>query len=206
MDLSTVLSLAITMALFGASPGPGIFAVVSRALSVGFASAMLLTLGLVIGDLVWLSLAVSGLGMVAEMMGEFFIVVKIGGGLFLAWMGIKAWRAPAEGLSDSVLANAQRPDAIGTLLGGLAVTMGNPKAILFYMAILPTVLDLSTITGGGLVLAAVVVVVVLTLVCAVYAFLASRARRMLQSPAAMRRLNRTSGALLIGVGAWVASR
>jgi threonine/homoserine/homoserine lactone efflux protein len=204
LDLSTILSLAIAMALFGASPGPGIFAVVGRALNVGFANAMLLTFGLILGDLVWLTLAVSGLSVVAEMMGEFFVALKVIGGLYLAWMGIKAWRAPADpaALGGTVV----RPKAAGTLAGGLAVTLSNPKAILFYMAILPTVLDLDSITAGGLVVAGAVVTVVLAMVCGVYAFLASRARQMLQSPRAMKRLNRASGALLVGVGAWVASR
>ncbi|GAB3450801.1 LysE family translocator [Insolitispirillum peregrinum] len=195
MTFTTLLSLAVAMALFGASPGPGIFAVVSRALSTGFGSAMLLTVGLVAGDLLWLTLAASGLGMVAEMMGDFFIVLKIGGGLYLAWMGVKAWRAPAVGLSDDEVSALQRPSALGTLASGLAVTLSNPKAILFYMAILPTLLDLDTITPTGLVLAGAVVAVVLTLVCAAYAFLASRARRVLQSPQAAPQTGQTSAAI-----------
>ncbi len=204
LDLPTMLSFALAMALFGASPGPGIFAVVSRALSGGFASAMLLTLGLIAGDLVWLTLAASGMSVVAEMMGEFFVALKIVGGLYLVWMGVKTWRAPV--VAADLAAPVVRPSAMGTLMGGLAVTLSNPKAILFYMAILPTLLDLSTITASGLVMAAAVVVLVLALVCAGYAFLASRARRVLQSPGAMKRLNRASGVLLIGVGGWVASR
>jgi threonine/homoserine/homoserine lactone efflux protein len=204
LDLSTLLSFAVAMALFGASPGPGIFAVVSRALSGGFGSAMLLTLGLILGDLVWLTLAASGMSMVAEMMGEFFVALKIIGGLYLVWMGIKTWRAPVK--ATDIAAPTVRPSTSGTLMGGLAVTLSNPKAILFYMAILPSVLDLNTITASGLVMAGAVVVLVLMLVCAAYAFLASRARRVLQSPGAMKRLNRASGVLLIGVGGWVASR
>lgn len=213
LDLPTILSLAIAMALFGASPGPGIFAVVSRALSSGFGNAMLLTFGLILGDLTWLTLPASGMSMIADMMGDFFIVLKIGGGLYLAWMGIKAWRAPAEQghfgpshPSGDGFDNTRQSRTGGTLLAGLAVTLSNPKAILFYMAILPTVLDLNAISTSGLITAGLIVGVVLALVCAAYAFLASRARRILQSPRAIRLMNRISGTLLIGVGAWVASR
>lgn len=205
MGIESVLTLAVAVLLFGASPGPGIFAVVARALSAGFRPALALSAGLILGDLIWLAAAASGLAVVAQALGEFFIVLKIAGGLYLAWMGVKAWRARPLPLADEASPPAAQ-SLPATLAGGVAVTLSNPKAILFYLAILPTILDLDAITLPGLLTAGVVVVVVLLAVCGTYALLAARARALLRSEKAMRRLNRTSGALLIGAGVAVATR
>ncbi|MGC2857674.1 LysE family translocator [Novispirillum sp. DQ9] len=208
MGLDSVLTLAVAVLLFGASPGPGIFAVVARALSAGFRPAIALSAGLIIGDLVWLTAAASGLAVIAQAMGEFFIVLKIAGGLYLAWLGVKAWRSRPEPLDATTTTTtpARRQGVLATVAGGVAVTLSNPKAILFYLAILPTILDLNAITLPGLLTAGAVVVVVLLAVCGAYALLAARARTLLRSEAAMRRLNRTSGVLLIGAGVAVATR
>lgn len=209
-----LFTLAVAIFLFGASPGPGIFAVVARALASGFWPAMALSAGLAAGDLVWLVAAVSGLAVVAQAMGEFFIILKIAGGLYLAWLGVKAWRsrpvpAPEEGVVVPVVgpdARSRTRQILGTFTGGVAVTLSNPKAILFYLAVLPTILNLDAFTPAGLVSAGAVVVVVLMVVCGGYAFLADRARRVLRSQRAMRRVNRVSGVLLIGAGVAVATR
>lgn len=208
MGLESILTLAVAVLLFGASPGPGIFAVVARALSAGLRPALALSAGLIIGDLIWLTAAASGLAVVAQAMGDFFIVLKVAGGLYLAWMGVKAWRSRPQALADGTPAAAAAPDKslLATLAGGVTVTLSNPKAILFYLAVLPTILDLDAITLPGLLTAGAVVVVVLVAVCGTYAVLAARARALLSSEKAVRRLNRTSGALLIGAGVAVATR
>lgn len=208
MGLDSILTLAVAVLLFGASPGPGIFAVVARALSAGLRPALALSAGLIIGDLIWLTAAASGLAVVAQAMGDFFIVLKVAGGLYLAWMGVKAWRSRPQALADGTPAAAAAPDKslLATLAGGVTVTLSNPKAILFYLAVLPTILDLDAITLPGLLTAGAVVVVVLVAVCGTYAVLAARARALLSSEKAVRRLNRTSGALLIGAGVAVATR
>lgn len=206
MGLESILTLAVAVLLFGASPGPGIFAVVARALSAGLRPALALSAGLITGDLIWLTAAASGLAVVAQAMGDFFIVLKVAGGLYLAWMGVKAWRSRPQALADGTPAAAPDKSLLATLAGGVTVTLSNPKAILFYLAVLPTILDLDAITLPGLLTAGAVVVVVLVAVCGTYAVLAARARALLSSEKAVRRLNRTSGALLIGAGVAVATR
>lgn len=204
MAPESLLTLALAIFIFGASPGPGIFAVVARALASGFWPAMVLALGLAVGDLVWLTAAVSGLTVIVQAIGEAFIVLKVAGGLYLAWLGVKAWRSRPE--TPTAEAPPRRGGVAGTFAGGIAVTLSNPKAILFYLAVLPTILRLETLTAGDVASAGAVVVAVLMIVCGAYAFLADRARRLLRSERAMRRLNRVSGALLIGAGLAVATR
>jgi threonine/homoserine/homoserine lactone efflux protein len=93
-----------------------------------------------------------------------------------------------------------------TSLGGLALTLGNPKAILFYAAFLPTFIDVTRLDGGDIALAVAVVTLILFLVMLGYCSLAARARRLFQSRRSMRWLNRGAGTLMIGAGAAVATR
>lgn len=207
MSVDSLITLAITIFLFGASPGPGIFAVVARALSSGFGLAMALSMGLIVGDLIWLTATVSGLAVLAKTMGDFFIVLKILGGLYLVWLGIKAWRAPVTPIDPATeVANRRGRAPLSAFVTGIAVTLSNPKAILFYLALLPTFMDLEAVTAGGLVAAGAVIALVLLVVCGGYAFMASKARTVFRSGKAMRRLNRASAALLVGAGVVVATR
>ena len=79
------------MLLLAASPGPGVFATVARALSSGFRPALGVIAGIVVGDIIYLGFAIFGLAVVAQAMGEFFIFVKIAGGAYLVWLGLKIW-------------------------------------------------------------------------------------------------------------------
>jgi len=89
---------------------------------------------------------------------------------------------------------------------GFLVTLGNPKAILFYSALLPTFLDMTRIGFGDYVSLAGIVVVISYLVYGGYIFLAERSRRLLSSTSASRLFNRLTGSVLIGAGVAVAAR
>ncbi len=83
----------MAMLILAASPGPGVFATVARALSSGFRPAVGVIAGIVAGDIIFLGLAVFGLSVIAQAMGEFFFIIKIVGGAYLIWLGLKMWRA-----------------------------------------------------------------------------------------------------------------
>lgn len=206
MAPESLITLAVAIFLFAASPGPGIFAVVARALASGFWPAVALSVGLTAGDLIWLVAAASGLSVIAQSMGGFFVLLKMAGGLYLAWLGVRTWRARPRPVTTVVDDDPARKGPIAGFLGGVAVTLSNPKAILFYMAVLPTLFDVGSVDTAGLLTAGAVVAAVLMTVCGGYAFVAARARAVFQSEPAMRRLNRISGGLLVGAGVAVATR
>jgi threonine/homoserine/homoserine lactone efflux protein len=203
MDLSTTLALAGAVFVLGITPGPGVFAGVGRALASGLGPALAFTAGMLVGDVVLLLLAIFGLAAVAETMGELFVLVKVAGGAYLVWLGVKLWRMEPV----AVAAAARGGEGFWrTSLGGLALTLANPKAILFYAAFLPTFIDVTRLDSGDIALAVAVVTVVLFLVMLGYCSLAARARRLFQSRQSMRWLNRGAGTLMIGAGAAVATR
>lgn len=204
MSLETFLAFVMAMSLLSLTPGPGFLAVVARSLSSGLASGFAAILGLILGDILFLILAIAGLSALAAAMGELFLIVKVLGAAYLIWLGIKTWRSQTP--PSRLAAGAERADLRRSFALGFVVTLGNPKAILFYSALVPTFIDLAVLTLGDVALLCLVVALVSLVVLGGYAFLATRAGRSIKSPRAFRWLNRATGGLLVGAGVAVATR
>lgn len=197
------LAYAVALGFAAAIPGPGVVALVARALASGFWAGMAFAAGLMLGDLTYLAAAVFGLTRVAEALGEVFVVVRIGAGLYLGYLAIQLWRAAAQ--TRHVAAHgAGRP--MESFLAGLTVTLANPKTIVFYLAVLPTLLDLRAVGPGDFAVLVAVTALVLVAVMTPYAALASRARYALQTAAFHRRLNRGAAAIMAGAAIWTVAR
>lgn len=206
MTFGSTFAFIIAVFILGATPGPAVAATIARGLTTGFWSAAALHLGVVIGDLVLLSLAIFGMAAVAQAMGELFFVVKIVGAAYLVWLGWTLWTAePIDRAAPATQAAPTRQTS-KNVLAGLVITLGNPKAIIFYAAFLPTFVDLTQVSVGDIAIIAAVVVVVLTITNLTYAALATRARNLLRSPSALRALNRAAGTMMVGAGIAVATR
>ncbi|HIC81872.1 MAG TPA: LysE family translocator [Kiloniellaceae bacterium] len=203
----TLLAFTAAMLVLALTPGPGFLAVVARAMSQGFGAGLAATAGLVLGDLLFLALAILGLSALAAVLGEFFLVVKWLGAAYLVWLGIALWRSDGAA-AQRTAPEGPRPKAShrGSLALGFLVTLGNPKVILFYGAFLPTFVDLAALTLGDVVLLGVVVAAALFAVLGAYAFLAARAGRVMKNSRAQRWLNRVTGGILVGAGVAVATR
>ena len=185
------------MAALWAVPGPVWVALLARALSGGFAAAWPLAVGVALGDLAWPLLAILGLSWIEGVWGDFLSWLRIvAAGIFLV-MGILLIRKkPTQPGTDSRMT---RPGLWAGFSVGLAAVIGNPKAILFYMGALPGFFDLSRITlADTLAIIAISALVPMAGNLGLSLFL-DRARRLLQSPAAIHRLNLISGVLLVGV-------
>lgn len=203
MDIATLLTFAAALFVAAATPGPGVAAIVARALGVGFRATVPMVLGLMLGDLVWLSFAAFGLAVIAATFGVVFVTIKYAGAAYLMWLAVKLWRAAAG--AEAVAAEAKPRSAGRSFLAGLAVTMGNPKTMIFYLALLPAIVDLGALKPLGFVELALATAAVLTVVIGGYAALASVARVWLASPRTRRVVNRVSGtamgAAAVGVAA-----
>jgi threonine/homoserine/homoserine lactone efflux protein len=192
------------MLILAASPGPGVFATVARALASGLRPSFSVICGIVLGDVVYLMFAVFGLSIVARSLGNMFFMVKLCGGAYLIWLGIKIWlQTPAPIIGNQ---NQQVHSQWGNFATGLVITLSNPKVILFYCGFLPTFLDLSALTLLDLIIIVMLIAIVLSAVLGTYAFLASGARKMFTNQQAVRRLNRTAGGVMVGAGLVIAIR
>lgn len=212
MPIESIIALTIAIFILGATPGPGVFAIVARALAQGFRPTLVFIVGIIAGDLVYLLLAAMGLSVLATQYGPAFALLKILGGLYLVYLGVQTWRSAkrVEGLMDTGLTDAGlvpvQPRHTGRgFLSGLSLTLGNPKAMVFYVAFLPAFMDLSALSAVDLVEASAVVSVTLFVVMAGYAYMAARARAFFKSRQAIQNLHRGAGALMIGAGGAVAA-
>jgi threonine/homoserine/homoserine lactone efflux protein len=203
MTPDSAVAFAIGMFFLALSPGPGLATIVSRALAAGPVAGLAVTGGLVLADFVFMAVAMVGLTAIAAAMGPLFQIVKYAGAAYLVWLGCKAFRSSASPLAIKPRSGRGLVKDVGL---GFLVTLGNPKAILFYSALLPTFLDMTAIRFADFLALAGIVVVVSYMVYGGYIFLAERSRRLLASSKASRLFNRLTGSILVGAGVAVAAR
>jgi threonine/homoserine/homoserine lactone efflux protein len=204
MDLAGLVVFASALFIAAASPGPGIAAIVARVLGRGTSGAAAFTAGVAIGDVVWLTIAVLGLAAIAQSFHGVFLAIKYAGAAYLLYLAWKLWTAPVA--AAAMAADASRESPLRLFLAGLAVTMGNPKVMVFYLALLPVLVDLAAITVLGYAELVAVTLAVLATVFTFYVVLAARARRLFASPRALKAVNRGTGALMAGAAAAIATR
>ncbi|GAA6174433.1 LysE family translocator [Sulfitobacter pacificus] len=188
------------LAIAAVIPGPGVAAVVGRALSAGSGSSLLFILGLASGDVLFLSIAVLGLSALAAAASSMFFLVKVLGGLYLLYLASKFWTAEVE-QTQLVRVPEQNPWIV--VVGGFAVTLGNPKTVVFYLALLPNVLDLTKVGLVDWFVLSTLTMTTLMLVLVPYAVLAGRLRTVLTRPKALRTLNRGAAVMIGGAGALI---
>lgn len=184
------------------TPGPVWVALTARALSSGFHAAWPLALGVVVGDAIWPFLAILGVTWIVSVFSGFMVALKWVAAAVFVVMGALILRNTDKTIaSDSRLT---RPGMWAGFLAGVAVILGNPKAILFYMGVLPGFFDLTAVTAWDIaaIVVASMIVPLIGNVC--FALFIDRARRVLTSPTALRRTNIVAGGLLIAVGVVIA--
>lgn len=200
MFLLQYLPYAIALAIAAAIPGPGIAAAVGKALGGGFRPSFFFMNGLVLGDLTYLTFAILGLAAIATAFSGIFVVIKILGAGYLAYLAWSFWQAGID--PDKV--QARKGNGVwASILAGYSVTLGNPKTIIFYMALLPTVVRLDEVTAEDFLWLSVVTVVVLYAVVIPYIALAAKARDFLRNPRALKALNRGAAGAMAGAAAYI---
>ncbi len=197
MDFLASLAFSGALFIFMASPGPGTFAVVARGLGSGFSHAFSMSLGMVLGDLVFLLMAIFGLNAIAHMMGDIFIIVKYIGGLYLIYLGIKIFKSKP---SQKAIKSSKSISLSRDFISGFLICISNPKVILFYLGFLPTFVNLETLTSGDIVLVSSLVIIILTVVLGGYSFFAARAREAIKKPRTQTIMNRFAGSIMVGAG------
>lgn len=203
MSGETILAYALAMALFAAVPGPGVFAVVAQAMARGTFAAFALLTGIILGDIAFLLAAATGLGLLAAQLGELFLIVKLAGAAYLVWLGWQSWKAGTQPAATPETKDSSRK---WSLMGGFAISISNPKVMIFYLAFLPPFLDLTTATAADIALLASITTAVTYVVLGFYILSAAKLRSTIAQPRAQKWLNRFSGTVMAGAGILVAAR
>ncbi|MEN8514399.1 LysE family translocator [Burkholderia sp. RS02] len=203
MTLSALAVFAFALLVTAGTPGPSVAALVARVLTNGVRDVLPFLAAMWFGEALWLTLAVAGLSAFARTFETGLIVLKLLGVAYLLFLAWKMWTAPTGTGADD-LPRGQSPWRM--FVAGMLVTLGNPKIMLFYLALLPTIVDLTHV--GVLAWAELVgtMLAVLILADCFWSLLAVRARAFLTSARAKRIANRTSAAAMAGAAVAIATR
>jgi threonine/homoserine/homoserine lactone efflux protein len=204
MSLYGFVAFCTVYLLAVATPGPGVAAVLTRSLAHGMRGAPAFITGFLIGDLMWFAGASAGLAALAQTAQTVFLVVRYAGALYLLYLAYRLWTAPIQPLEAGDIHTSQRPWRL--FLGSLSLTLGNPKPMIFFVALLPTVVHLRALHFADYLLIAMAITIILPLVLGGYALAASRARRFFLKPSSIRLLNRGAGTAMAGAALVVAAQ
>lgn len=201
MALLTFITFSGAMLALAITPGAGVFSVVATALSVGFKHAVILSMGIVMGDIIFLLLAIYGLSSIAEHLHWLFMIIKYAGAIYLMYLGVTLWRAKPEIIN---IEDSHSPSYQSSLLTGLLITLGNPKVIVFYIAFLPTFVNLKALQSYDVALLAIIVASILGGVLICYAYLSANANLLFKNKLSHKLLNRCAGSAMVATGASLA--
>lgn len=204
MDTSALILFALALFITAASPGPSIAALVSRVLVRGWRDVAPFLVAMWVGELIWLTLTIAGLTAIAHTFHWFFIALKYCGVGYLIYLAWQMWTTPVA--IDSKVDDIDPRQSLSMFFTGLAVTLGNPKIMMFYVALLPSIIDLNGVTTTGWLQLTVTLLAVISIVDISYVVLATRARVLLRSPVSVRIVNRIGASLMGGAAAVIAAR
>ncbi len=208
MSVEAAITFFIAIFIFAITPGPGTFALLARALVSGAWSCLPMSVGMAISDIVYLVLATFGLATIAVNYGGLFTAIRFIGAAYLLYLGYKMWTAKVDkGFKVEEVKNGSgRKDWVSGFIQGFLISASNPKVILFYIAFLPTFIDLTVLNSSDITLLSVLTFFALIAGLMLVSVGASSVRRYLKSESALKKLNRTAGSIMIGAGLFLVSR
>lgn len=204
MSFEAAVTFTLAIFVFVITPGPGIFAILARAMVTGWRDCIAIMSGMVVSDLIYLTLACFGLATIAENYGELFTVIRYVGAAYLIYLGYKMFVALPNVAEISEKPVRRSKGVIADFVQGFLISASNPKVILFYIAFLPTFMDLTVLGVADVVLANVLAGIALMSGGMLIAVGADRAAKLLKTEKALKRMNRGAGSIMIGAGAYLA--
>jgi len=198
MTLSNMIALFGAMLVLAAMPSSSVVIVGSRSVTSGCIHGVLAVLGIVVGDIIFILIAILGLSLLAETMGDLFVLVKYLGGVYLVWLGTGLLIAkPGE-----LKAEKSDTSMSSSFISGLLFTLADQKAVLFYLGFFPAFINLSSLAPADNAVILLIALIAVGGVKLAYAFMADSAVSLL-THRVRRVLNLVSGSLMLAVGVFV---
>lgn len=204
MTFESGLAFFIAIIIFSVTPGPGVFALLARAMTQGANACFPLAFGMAISDIIYLILACYGLAAIAHNYGTLFTFIRIAGAIYLVYLGWKMWHDRSH-LGEEASSRAAR-GIMKSFIQGFLISASNPKVILFYIAFLPTFMDLTILTTQDIIVASLLCLAGLMIGLMAIAFSAAWARSYFRSHKAMTGLNRLAGSIMMTAGLYLGTR
>lgn len=196
IDPQKLSAFALVSGAVSVVPGPSMMYVAAQAIRYGGRTGAAALAGLQLGYALWWVLAAVGLGALATQLPLAFNALAIGGALYLAWIGVRAWRYAGQPQDSSAPLRAHSRDA---LRDGILVAIGNPKALIYIIAVVPPFVDSRSPVVPQLVLLAIVAIVIDVIVGALYILAGNRLAKAITRPRTRSLVDRIVGGLLTGI-------
>lgn len=184
-------------------PGVSVVTVVTRSIAFGFTHGLATTMGIIVGDIIFIVMAIYGLSLIAEKLDGLFVFVKYLGGGYLIWLGLNLCRSKFRAAEASETGGSS---LFSSFLTGLFVTLGDQKAIFFYMGFLPVFVDISRVSVLDTSIIILVAVLAVGMAKLGYVCLAGRAGYLFDSNMATKAINFAAGSVMIGTGIIVVAK
>ncbi|MGO1118675.1 LysE family translocator [Rhodovibrionaceae bacterium A322] len=204
------LAFVAATSVFVSIPGPAVLVVVSQVLRQGVQSAWPTGLGVLIGDLIIMGAAVSGLGLLLNLSADIFTWLRWAGAAYLIYLGVQAWRDSGSEAQDNDSALLQTEGAEAALkrtrgfwarcTTGLVVNLSNPKTIIFFLAFFPQFMDPQAAAAPQLAILTLSFLFLAGISLVIFAVLAGRLSRWMVNARARKLQNRLTGSCLIAAG------
>ena len=203
MSFEAAVTFFVSIFIFAITPGPGVFAIIAKAMVEGPKKCIMMALGMVASDLLYLQLACFGLATIADNWSDIFLIIRYLGAGYLIYLGYKMITAFTH---NQPISNQQKSQQtpLTSFSHGFLISASNPKVILFYVSFLPTFIDLTRLHGSDLILISVLSSIALMTAIMLVAYGASRLANVIKTPIAQQRLNKTAGSIMIAAGAYLA--
>jgi len=194
-----LLLFAATELLLSMTPGPAVLLVVSQGIRRGYRSSTRGAAGILTGNAIYFALSAAGLGALLIASKHVFDVLQIAGAAYLVLIGLKMLIKPAR-VQESTIEDTS---GAGSFVQGLFTQLANPKAIVFFTALLPQFIDPTRPVAMQLLILGVISIVVELPVLLLYGYAADRGRARYARHAPL--FERLAGACLIAAGAKLAA-
>ena len=178
------------------TPGPGTLALLSISTSRGLASAIFFSIGMTLGDLSYLTIVIFSLNALADLITPVTNAVQYFGACYLFYLGYSQWRAGKFSMDNDISAQSHLKE----LLMGFLLAGTNPKVMIFYLSVLPSLIDLNQVSlSYGLKIVATVAISLLFGLLFI-GILGKKLRQLISSDKMALRVNRIFGVIMVGVG------
>ncbi len=196
---SLFLAFIAICLLLAVTPGPDMALVTKNALAHGPRGVLLTTTGIAVALVLWVSATAFGVAALLKASATLFYALKVVGGAYLAYLGIRAWLASRE-MPGDLLAGTKAAPAGSILRQGLISAGTNPKLGVFFVTFLPQFVEPHQALLPQLLLLGTVFAFIGWLWMIVYGLLVARVRDIITAPRVRQWMDRVTGAVLIGLG------
>ena len=202
MSIIETISLFGIMVALAAMPSASVALVITRSVTLGVANGIAVSVGIVLGDLVFILLAILGLSVVAETMGSLFMVIKYLGATYLLWLGYTLLTSKSN-TTITLNKTIEKRNLAASFFAGFILTLGDIKVIVFYVSLFPVFIDLSALNVADILIIISVMVVGVGSVKILYAFSATKIASLARSHKLDNAARKTAGGFMVGAGSYL---